>query len=751
MFSRTALKVAARPNRRGGRVFDSFRVKHTLKTVLASLLGLNLAMHFHWSNPYWTVITVFIVMLPYLGASVQKSILRAAGTWAGAMTGVFVAALFPQSQFFFCVTVALVILLGMGFAKTNYGVLLGLGTMMLMALTGVFSTENVWHMVMYRSAEISLGGISAVLVNTFVWPRRAGDSLHRFTAKTLEDLKELFVLAMDRLSDPPGGAEANKRVARHERKLLDGFRDLRHLLDFAERDSWSVQRRRKTYARLLVQMRALFNKLTILDHHTGQDISEAYRNEFGLEIQAVREAVEVEMDRLIVALRGEVPPSPGNMEKAFSRFLNRQEGLRRHGIPLLYHHEDSIAMLALCDSFLAVRRELEAVERSVSDVLSGEETPQVEDPLVAWEAQGRRFDRETLRWGARVVAGLLLTGYSWLALRWPSGVQTMISFFIIMAQPHIPAVNYKILLRLSGALLGCVLGLASIALVLPYLNSIYPLSVLLFFVLGICAYVNNGSPRYAYLGLQAALCFCLIMAHDNSNTISIVTGASRAGGILAGALFATISIRLFWPPVPGKELVRSMAETFAMFERVMSEIAQGNPSTFSEQAIVSRLSAKLDQSRTWLQQTRFYEPGEREKAVELLEGVQFLGFKIMGICREKHELSVTPLMAPLMARFATLLEGMNRTMSRLFSAYAHSPFGDESFDAERELEQELAELRTAMRKNRENRLSILYATHEVRHVLGVLEAYVRLAEEVCAYDRKVHEVNPSAWSFEIPL
>ena len=75
----------------------SRRLQHAVKTALAAAAAVALAMYFHWERPYWAGITVLVVMLPYLGASLEKSILRLFGTWLGALAGVLVTAAFVQS------------------------------------------------------------------------------------------------------------------------------------------------------------------------------------------------------------------------------------------------------------------------------------------------------------------------------------------------------------------------------------------------------------------------------------------------------------------------------------------------------------------------------------------------------------------------------------------------------------------------------------------------------------------------------
>jgi len=728
--------------------WDPLRAKHALKTVLAALVGVNLAMQFHWSNPYWTVITCFIVMLPILGASVQKGILRLTGTVLGALSGVVLVALFPQTQLGLCLALLAVILAAMQFADSNYAVFLGLGTLAMVAFVGIVNPPDLWHVASYRSAEIGLGVLVATFVNTFLWPRKAGDEVRRLLGGLLREMQSFSAALFPCLLDGEDPArQAGVRGAAWEKRLLTRFPAVRRMLDFACQDSDAVRRRRGLHDELLLALRELFNALAALDQcsEPARLLSAGCRGEFAEELRAFRLAVHEAFEQLAAAVESGRLQGESGVPAAFERFGRRLDALRRLGVTRLHPTPDVLNLLALSDALRQLDRCLGGA-RSAVEALAGPGRP-ARGKAAARRERWAGPDPDKVRRGARIGVGFLATLYAWFALQWPSGVQTMISFFIIMAQPSIPAVNHKILLRLAGALIGCAFAVASAAFVLPYLSSMYSLSVLLFVVLGICAYVHAGPDRTSYLGLQAAICFSLTMAHDVTNDVTVVTALQRAAGILAGALCASLAVRFLWPPVPGRELVKQLVRTF---ELMRSALEGDRGARFSEEAVANlarRLPACLDHCHAWLGQMRFYRGGEKERVGELLDHLQRLGFKLLALCQAHQRARQDPTLE----RFRGLLARFQEAMGKSFEDCGGAFLGRARVETGPLLDRLLRELEQEALRVREERAFSCHATCHVLAYGSVLEAYRGAAEGIRDCRKKIDAVDLGQWSFEIPL
>ena len=78
---------------------NQLRLLTSIKTAFAMVLALGIAMKLNWQHPYWTGITVFITFLPYVGAALEKSILRVFGTIFAGLISYTICGWFIQDQF----------------------------------------------------------------------------------------------------------------------------------------------------------------------------------------------------------------------------------------------------------------------------------------------------------------------------------------------------------------------------------------------------------------------------------------------------------------------------------------------------------------------------------------------------------------------------------------------------------------------------------------------------------------------------
>ena len=73
----------------------STQYKQAFKTALAVAIAYGLALKFNWINPYWTAFTIALIALPTAGQSLNKGIMRLAGTIPGAIVGLLILSIAP--------------------------------------------------------------------------------------------------------------------------------------------------------------------------------------------------------------------------------------------------------------------------------------------------------------------------------------------------------------------------------------------------------------------------------------------------------------------------------------------------------------------------------------------------------------------------------------------------------------------------------------------------------------------------------
>ncbi|MDE1168774.1 MAG: FUSC family protein [Pseudomonas sp.] len=159
-----------------------------LRTFIASMLALYVAMKLEMPRPYWAMATVYIVSSPFVGPTVSKAVYRAVGTFVGAAAAVLFVPLFVQTPMLLAVVVAVwtgtLLFLSLHLRTANsYALMLAGYTLPLIALPVVDNPLNVFEIASARTQEIFLGIISAALIGSIFWPRRLAPVLADATGK----------------------------------------------------------------------------------------------------------------------------------------------------------------------------------------------------------------------------------------------------------------------------------------------------------------------------------------------------------------------------------------------------------------------------------------------------------------------------------------------------------------------------------------------------------------------------------------
>lgn len=143
--------------------------------------------------------------------------------------------------------------------------------------------------------------------------------------------------------------------------------------------------------------------------------------------------------------------------------------------------------------------------------------------------------------GAAVLCYLFYNAAQW------EGIHTaMITCYVATLGTTGETVN-KLLLRISGALIGAGLGLLLIFVFIPHMTSIGALMIAVFLVSLLAAWVYLGTERVSYAGLQIAFAFLLISLDGTGPTIDVDTASNRIIGILVGNAMMYIAFTQIWP------------------------------------------------------------------------------------------------------------------------------------------------------------------------------------------------------------
>jgi multidrug resistance protein MdtO len=131
-------------------------------------------------------------------------------------------------------------------------------------------------------------------------------------------------------------------------------------------------------------------------------------------------------------------------------------------------------------------------------------------------------------------------------LEWPGLLTSIVTIFFV-ALGSVGETVHKLVLRLSGAIIGGLLAGLSIVFVLPHFTDIGQLCALTAVVALFAGWVTTSSERLSYAGMQIALAFFMGLLQTYSPATDLTVLRDRVAGILLGNVVMTLVFSGLWP------------------------------------------------------------------------------------------------------------------------------------------------------------------------------------------------------------
>jgi multidrug resistance protein MdtO len=153
-------------------------------------------------------------------------------------------------------------------------------------------------------------------------------------------------------------------------------------------------------------------------------------------------------------------------------------------------------------------------------------------------------------------------------LNWP-GMRTSVVTCFFVALSSLGETVHKLLLRLSGAVIGGLIAGLCIVFVLPHLTDIGQLFLLAAAVSVGAAWVATSSELLSYAGMQMAFAFFLGVLQGYAPATDLTVLRDRVAGILLGNIVITIVFSSFWPQSAGSAIRAALAEALRAIGEVI--------------------------------------------------------------------------------------------------------------------------------------------------------------------------------------
>jgi multidrug resistance protein MdtO len=151
---------------------------------------------------------------------------------------------------------------------------------------------------------------------------------------------------------------------------------------------------------------------------------------------------------------------------------------------------------------------------------------------------------------------------------WP-GMRTAIVTCFFVALSSLGETVHKLLLRLSGAVIGGLIAGVCIVFVLPHLTDIGQLCLLVFTVSVGAAWVSTSSELLAYAGMQIAFAFFLGILQGYAPATDLTVLRDRVAGILLGNIVITIIFSSLWPQSARSTIRAAIADSLRAIGEVI--------------------------------------------------------------------------------------------------------------------------------------------------------------------------------------
>jgi len=150
------------------------------------------------------------------------------------------------------------------------------------------------------------------------------------------------------------------------------------------------------------------------------------------------------------------------------------------------------------------------------------------------------------RFALKVTLAVMASYATYTLLDWP-GIRTAVTTCFFVSLTTFGESAHKLTLRISGALLGGLLGGLCLVFVMPSLTDIGQLCLLVAAVSALCAWVSTGSENISYAGMQMAFAFFLGVLQGYAPASDLTVLRDRVVGIVIGNLWISVFFTSLWP------------------------------------------------------------------------------------------------------------------------------------------------------------------------------------------------------------
>ena len=196
-----------------------------------------------------------------------------------------------------------------------------------------------------------------------------------------------------------------------------------------------------------------------------------------------------------------------------------------------------------------------------------------------------------VRFGLKCALASMTCYLIYTGLNWP-GISTAFITCCFIALESTGATVRKGWLRFIGCSIGGLLGFLSIIFLIPHMESIVSLILLTVVGTALAGWINAGSERISYAGVQIAFAFNICVFQGFQPDTNFVTIRDRLVGIVLGITVTSIVFQYIWPERAGDRLRATLARVLRSLSQLLL-IPKVGASIQAEQEVADKVRGEI--------------------------------------------------------------------------------------------------------------------------------------------------------------
>jgi len=611
---------------------DATSVQIALKTCLALVLGLAIALQLDW-KPSFGAILICVLQAPVLGTTYHKGMFYIAGTLSGAIVGLALVALFAHDRVAFIVAAALLTSFGIYRLQASrylYAWLIFNVTVILVAFFSTQDFSNAFEIAVSRSSTICLAGVIMFLVQGILWPTQAGTVFERQLHGFMEGCRGLLSLMSRVLAGSEPDPHALRQAGTAQVQALGA---LRRTLGAAALDTERFRQHQAGYEWLLDQLHNLLLAILVVHESLGRPRDAQTRGSLiaaSDKLRPMLEQIESDIQELVgdLACPRDGTASPRASDGRATAHIDQPGTL------------DTADAAMLAGSLRDLARQVPKLRAALARV---EDHEQVPPPRPAPPRESFSLTSVKSRNAAGAGLVVLLLGWFFIQTQWPQGLMlgmlfATIAINIIFALKAFGVVVPFLLLGrqlLLSLLIGPAIAAPLYFGIMPGIDQYQQLIPWLCVALFPLLYMMASKPRkiLQYL-FSAIIVIALLGLDEQGQSYSFSSFVNMWLGICGGFGGALTVLGLFASVVPEREFCKQVRVFFAGCGQFTTGLRERAPGTAAEVAIVStgqeRWQPLLKHLQVWSRAINYERVpvNDREKTQALIESIEHLVLRL---------------------------------------------------------------------------------------------------------------------------